>query len=167
MKRSSRGWILLPVTIAIMVALILLVSNFQKEAGLSHASAGGVAAVAAASAARDLASGEGPDRFAAFSDAYLVAMVARDNAPAMNAVDSRLDNVLLEMLDCLTAVREAWQAQVANIWDPATQGLSVYWKAMHPSIQVSGTGTLTAADVRRMALEQITTLLHEAVGLAS
>jgi len=50
MKRSSRAWILLPAIIVAIVVIGLVVSNFQKEAGLAQPSKGGIAAVAAAAA---------------------------------------------------------------------------------------------------------------------
>lgn len=167
MKRSSRGWILLPVTVVLIVAVVVLVTSFQKESGLSNASKGGVAAVAAASAARELASGDGPAAFAAYGDAYLTALVARNNAPAFNAADTRLDHVLLEILDCLSASREAWLAQLENTWDPSSQGLPAYWRAMHPSLQTSGSSTLTPGDIRRISAERASLLLDQALSLAS
>jgi hypothetical protein len=166
MKRASRGWILLPVVVVALVAVGFLLSNFQKEAGISKVSKGGVAAAAAAAAARNLASGEGEEAFQAFADAFLVATVARNNAPALNAVDTRLDQTLREILDCLTADREAWQAELEGYWDPESQGVPAYWQTMHPSIQAPTGAALSPDEVRRISVARAAALVDQALALA-
>jgi hypothetical protein len=170
MQRSSRAWILLPAVIVIVAVIGLVVSNYQKEVGLAEPNKGGTAAVAAATEASDASSGAGVQDYRDFSEALLVAMTARSNAALINAADTRLDHLLAEALDCLSAVREAWQAEIEGTWDPATHGTAAYWSALHPVASipaVAGAGPLTAGEVRDIFRERVTEILAEATDLVS
>ncbi|OFW57889.1 MAG: hypothetical protein A2133_01445 [Actinobacteria bacterium RBG_16_64_13] len=166
MKRSSRAWILLPVIIVVVAAVGLVVSNFQKEAGIMGANKAGRAAVAAAVTARNLAQGQGAADYSAYSSAVLAATVARRNIPLINPADTRLDNLLVEAVDCLAAGREAWQTELDQTWDQATHGVPGYWKALHPALDISTGGPLTSTEVRRFASERASKILETAIGLA-
>jgi hypothetical protein len=166
MKRSSRAWVLFPAVILVAVVAVVVASNYQKEVGLAEPSKGGRAAVAAMAAAYDLSTGTGAADYQVFSEALLVAAAARNNAPAMNPSDTRLDHLLLDAYDCLAAVREAWQAEIDQSWDPEIQGASGYWNSLHPTAQIAGDRTLTAGDVRRICGEQAGGLLEQALDLA-
>jgi cytochrome b len=170
MQRSSRAWILLPAAVVVIAVIGVVVSNYQKEVGLAEPSKGGTAAVAAAIAARDLSKGTGADAYRGFGEALLVAMVARNNAALINTADARLDNLLAEALDCLTALREAWQAELEGTWNPETHGEATYWSAMHPAVTITagaGDGPLTAGEVRDFCREKAAEILKEAGDLVS
>ena len=156
---------MLPAIIAILVVVSLLVSNYQKEVGISKPNNGGRAAVATATAALELSSGTSVSEYTAFSDALLVAKVARRNIPLINAADTRLDHQLGEALDCLSAVREAWQTEIDGTWNDDTHGLATYWTAMHPSVGLSG-DALTATDVRTTSMTEAREIIDQAVELA-
>jgi hypothetical protein len=161
-----------------IVVIGLVVSNFQKEAGLAQPSKGGIAAVAAAAAAVDRAAGTGATDYQGFSEALLVVSVAKNNAPLINSADTRLETLLVKIVDCLSALREAWQAELDRTWDPQTHGTATYWRVLHPALEISagsapseGTalsaGTLTPADVRTLSHERASALLEEAIDLVS
>ena len=166
MKRSSRAWLLLPIVIIMIAVVGLVLSNFQKEVGIAEPFKAGRAAVAAAVQARDLALGSGPGGYTAFSEALLVATVARRNAPLINPADTRLDHLLGRALDCLAAAREAWQAEIDQAWDPDSHGVPAYWNALHPSLAISRSGPLAAGDVRELATARATQFLADASKLA-
>jgi len=167
MKRSSRAWILLPVIIVLIAVIGLLVSNFQKETGIAEPSKGGVAAVAAAAAAFDRSGGSGAAGYQEFSEAVLVAAVARRNAPSLNPADTRLDNLLVRLMDCLFAMREVWQTEIDQTWNPDTHGNAAYWNVLHPALRAPAGHALTAPDVRELCRTRAAEILQEAVDLVS
>jgi len=167
MKRSSRAWVLLPVVIVLIAVIGLLVSNFQKEAGIADPSRGGVAAVAAAAAAFDRAGGSGVVGYQKFNEALLVAAVARRNAPLLNPADTRLDNLLVRLMDCLFALRETWQAEIDHTWDVDTHGRATYWNVLHPALRVSADDALTTTELRRLCRVRAEEILREAVKLVN
>lgn len=166
MKRSSRAWILLPVIIVLIAVIGLVVSNFQKEAGIAEPSKGGVAAVAAAAAAFDRSRGSGAAGYQEFNEALLVAAVARRNAPLLNPADTRLDNLLVRLLDSLFALREAWQTEIDQTWNPDIHGTAAYWNVLHPALDVPRGAPLTMAEVRELCRARATEILQEAMDLA-
>ncbi len=167
MARRSRAWILIPAVIVALAAIGLVISSFQREAGLIKPGEAGRAAVAAAVQAQQvLGAASDPAGYADFSTALLVAGVAHKNMPVTNAAETRLDNLLGRILDCLTAAREAWQAEVDGAWDPEIQGRSSYWSALHPAFELPDERVLTAADVRDLCAAQTSELIEEAIDLA-
>jgi hypothetical protein len=166
MEKPSRAWILLPVAILVATVAGVLVSSYQKELGLSEPGVGGCAAVAAVASARGLSEGAGENDYMAFSRALLVAAVAYRNMPLLNPADTRLKHLLAQTLDCLTALREAWQAEIEQTWDPETDGSPLYWDALHPMVEIPDEGALSAGEVRSVCAEQATELLEKAVSLA-
>lgn len=167
MKRTGRAWILLPVIIVVAAVAGLLVSSYQKEVGLMEPNPGGVAAVAAASAAWDASTGVGVDSYRVFSDALLVAAVAQINVPVINVADTRLERVLAQAIDCLAALREAWQAEIDEAWDPGIQGIPTYWTVLHPALGTAGDGPLTSSEIRDICRERANEILEEASDLVS
>lgn len=166
MKRSGRAWIFLPAVIIAAAVIGVVVSSYQQEIGLMEAHPGGLAAVAMAGAARDLSSGSGPDDYWAFSDALLAATVAQINMPVINAADTRLEHTMVQAIDCLKALREAWQAEIDEVWDPEIQGVPTYWEVLHPTLDVTGNGPLTPSEVRDICRDQAGEILEEARDLA-
>ena len=165
MKPSGRAWLLLPAIIVVVVVMGLLLSNWQKEAGLAEPSKAGRSAVSAAGVAIELSSGTDAREYARFSNAVLVAAVAKRNAPLLNPADTRLNHQLTLLLDCLFAAREAWQAQIDETWDPGIHGTSTYWSVTHPSAGIAGED-LTAAKVRELSLARAHEILRQAADLA-
>jgi hypothetical protein len=165
MSKNSRAWILLPAAIIAIAVTGFALSSRQEELGLMDPGKSSRAALAVALAARDTAGGAGPEGYNTYSHALLVAIVAQKNAAPGNAADSRVRRLLAEALDCLSAAREAWQAELDGVWDPATAASPGYWNALHPALGISGEEPLTATEVRRIAGDRITVLLEEATDL--
>lgn len=167
MKRASKAWIILPVAVALIAAIGFLLSNYQKEAGLVEPGTGGRAAVGAAAVAQSLIVQEGgADDYAAFSKALAVALVARTNMAVTNPAETRLDHRLAALLDCLSAVREVWQAELDQTWDPDIQGDPTYWRVLHPGCTIDAEGRLTPQTVRETCRVAASRLLDSAVDLA-
>jgi hypothetical protein len=166
MKRRSPAWVLIPAVILAIVVVSVMVSSFQVELGLMKPGKGERAAVAAAVAAQEASSGTGVDDYAIFSQALLVATVAQKNAAPTNPADLRVDNLLVQALDCLSALREAWLAEVEATWDPQTQGSPSYWNGLHPAMGVTEEGPLAAGDVRHIGAARATEFIERALSLA-
>ncbi len=167
MTKKRRGWILIPAVIVALAVIGLVISSFQREAGLIAAGENGRAAVAASAEARQvLSAASDPGGYAEFSAALLVAVVAHRNMPITNPAETRLDHELSRVLDCLTAAREAWQAEVDGAWDPDIQGRSAYWSTLHPSFSPPPGDALTASDIRDACGAQAAELLEKAIDLA-
>jgi hypothetical protein len=167
MARKRRAWILIPAVIIVLAIIGLLISNFQREAGLIKPGETGRAAVAAAVQAQQaLVAASDSAGYADFSAALLVAAVAHRNMPVTNAAETRLDSLLGRIVDCLTAAREAWQAELNDAWDPSTHGRSTYWSALHPAFAAPTGRALTAADVRDLCAAQASELIDKAIDLA-
>ena len=166
-RKTSRAWIIIPAAIVVAAAIGLVVSSFQKEAGLaSPADSGRAAAAALADLHRALESGDDAQAYAGFSAALLVAKTAQKNMAIGNPADTRLYHPLTSALDCYSTVREAWQATLDHAWDPEVQGRPEYWRASHPALKVSASGPLTFAEVRRLYSDQAHVFLERAVDLA-
>jgi hypothetical protein len=167
MKRSSRAWILLPATLVVIALVGLVLSNFQKEAGIIGPNKGGPQAVSAALTARDYSQGQAGGDYRVFADALLVAEVSRRNLALVNAADTRVARLLVQALDCLYAAREAWQAEIDATWNPAVQGVPAYWQALHPALKVTTNASVTPAIVRSLAGERASEFLQQAIDLVS
>jgi hypothetical protein len=151
MRRKYVAWMLLPAALLVIIAVTLVLSNFQKEAGLAAPGKGGRAAVAAVAEARAAASGSGADGYDGFSKALAVAKVETKNVAITNAAETRLQMALTNALDCLSAAREAWQAELEQWWDPAADGSFSYWRTLHPALTEQAGGPLSAGRVREWA----------------
>jgi hypothetical protein len=151
MRRKYVAWMLLPAALLVVIVVTLVLSNFQKEAGLAAPGKGGRAAFAAVVEAREAASGNGAQDYDVFSMALAVAKVETKNVAITNAAETRLQIALTSALDCLSAVREAWQAELEQWWDPAAEGSPAYWHALHPALTGQTGGPLSAGGVREWA----------------
>lgn len=148
MQRRHLAWILLPAAIIIFAVATLVVSSYQKEAGIVAPGKGGLAAVAAVSEARDAASGTGAEAYDAFSKSLAVAAVQTRNMAITNPAETRLQTALGNAVDCLSASREAWRSETEQAWDPAVEGSPGYWRTLHPALTEQAGGSLSAAQVR-------------------
>ena len=169
---------MLPAIIIVVAVLGVLLSSFQKEAGMGAPRKGGVATTAAATEAEALASGTGASGYDAFSKSLTVAVVAARNMPVSTAAEFRLQVALTNTFDCLAASREAWQAQVEDEWDPALDGSPDLWRTAHPALTESPPGSrvgnadgaagapLTSEQVRAWARSSADLWLQKAVDLA-
>lgn len=178
MQRKRFAWVLLPAVIIVVAVLGVLLSSFQKEAGIGAPRKGGVATTAAAAEAEALAAGAGASGYDAFSKSLAVAVVAARNMPVSTAAEFRLQVALTNAFDCLAASREAWQAQVENDWDPALDGSPDFWRTAHPALTESPPGNgvenptgdastaLTSEQVRAWARSSADLWLQKAVDLA-
>ena len=158
---------MLPVILVVIAVAGWVLSSYQKEAGIIDATKGGPEAVSAALTARDYAQSDGADDYQVFGDALLVAEVSRRNLPLLNTADTRVAHLLVLALDCLYAAREAWQADIDSAWDPAVQGVAAYWQVLHPALTVPDGAALTPAEIRRLAVEQATSILQQAADLVT
>lgn len=156
----------MPVILIVIAAIGVVISNFQKEAGIAGTNKGGPKAVSATAVARDYSLGDSESDFMTFAEALLVATTSQRELPLMSAADTRLSHVLADALDCLYATREAWQIELDQAWDPSIQGLATYWQTMHPSLDLPSGSALTAADVRRLSTLQASQYLDRAIDLA-
>lgn len=162
--KSRRGWLLIPIVVIGLAVIGLVVSNFQKEVGLAAPGASGKTAVAAAAGVeRVLASEEG---YATFNSALLVAVIAHENMAAVNPADTRLDHMLSGVLDCYTALREAWQTQNDGIWDATVQGDPSFWVTLHPFLEFDDDANLGPEAVISRCRSQASRLLAQALDLA-
>ena len=152
MKRRRLAWITLPAAIILIAVLTFVLSNYQKEVGLISPGKGGVTAAAAAATAQAAAAGSDSAAYDAFSKSLMAAKSETNNMAVTNPADTRLQTALINTLDCLTASREAWQAELDGSWDPAVYGSASYWQTLHPSLPPNDQGSvLTAAQVREWA----------------
>jgi hypothetical protein len=165
MSKTSRAWILLPAAIIAIAVAGFALSNRQEELGLMDPGPGSREAGAAARAVLDAAGGVGTEGYDTFSSTLLVAIVAHKNSALGNAADTRVGRLLVEALDCLSAAREAWQAESDGVWDPDLTGSPDYWNGLHPALSISSEQPLSAAEVRRMARDRAAGLLEEATDL--
>jgi hypothetical protein len=166
MRQRRPAWILLPAAIVILAVVAFVVSNYQKEVGIAAPGKGGVAAVAAAAEARSAALGTGSVDYEAFSNSLVVAIVEARNMATTNPAEARLQVDLRKTLDCLSALREAWQAELDQAWDPATDGSPAYWRTVHPALTEQTAGPLSAQQVREWSSACADHWLQKAVGLA-
>lgn len=157
---------MLPAAIVILAVVTFVVSNYQKEAGIAAPGKGGRAAVAAVAEARSAASGTGAGDYDAFSKSLAVAIVEARNMAVTNPAETRLQIDLTKALDCLSASREAWQAELDEAWDPAVYGSPEYWRTMHPALTEQAAGRLTADQVREWSSAGADYWLQKALDLA-
>jgi hypothetical protein len=156
---------LLPAVLLVLAVVGVLVSSFQIELGLMTPGKGERAAVAARTVARDLSVGAGTDEYSIFGRTLLVATIAREDAAPTNAADVRVDHLLANALDCLQALREAWQAECDGIWDDEVHGSPRYWNSLHPCLNLSEQGPLTPETVRKAARAAASKFIERALDM--
>jgi hypothetical protein len=86
--------------------------------------------------------------------------------PITNPAETRLQAALTSTLDCLSAGREAWQAELDQAWDPVFHGSAGYWHALHPALTDSEGSGLTPEQVRQWASASADRWLDKALDLA-
>lgn len=142
----------MPAVIILIAVATLVMSSYQKEAGIIEPGKGGRVTVAAAAEAQQDASGSGEAAYLTFAKALTVASSEADNMATTNPAETRLQTIVSNTLDCLRAEREVWGAELANDWDPAVDGSGGYWLTLHPALQTAPDGSaLTTAQVRQWA----------------
>ena len=146
-----------------MVTLVL--SNYQKEAGIAAPGKGGVPRWPPSPRRRGAASGAGAAGYDAFSKSLAVAIVEARNMAITNPAETRLQIDLVKTLDCLSAAREAWQAELDQAWDPAVDGSPGYWRTLHPALTEWAAGPLSAEQVREWSAAGADYWLQKAVDL--
>jgi hypothetical protein len=166
MKRSGRAWLLVPIFLVVAAVIIVVVSSYQEEVGLVEPSTWGRAAVGTLVEAWESCDGTTDEDYLVFSRALLVASAAYRHSPSVNPADTRLNRLAADALDCLYALREAWQAGMESAWDAATHGSVQYWNTLHPALELSGDGPLGPDEVRRLSRERAGELLEKAIDLA-
>lgn len=167
MRGRNRAWILLPAVILVLVAAGVSVSSFQVELGLMRPGKGERAAVAAVAKARDLSAGVSAQEYSVFSRSLLVAIIARQNAAPANPADVRVDDLLANSLDCLQALREAWQLEVEGLLDPEAYGTITYWNVLHPGLDLEALGPVAPAMVREAARARASEWIEKALKLVN
>ena len=156
MRRGNLAWLLLPAAIIIIAVVTLVLSNYQKEAGLAKPGKSGAAAVAAVAEAREAASATDAPGYDRFSKSLAAGMVATRDIGITNPSETRLQIALTNTLDCLSASREAWQAQLEQSWDRTVDSSPDYWRTLHPALAGDGKGPLAHAQpVGSLSPEQV------------
>jgi hypothetical protein len=167
MQRRSLAWIFLPAIIVVLAVAGLVISSFQEEAGIVGPGKGGLAAVAAVAEASEAVAGDGQAGYDEFSESLRVALVKTTNMPITNPADTRLQAALTSALDCLSAGREAWQAELDRAWDPAFHGSAGYWRVSHPALDEKEGAGLSPNQVREWSSASADHWLEKALDLAA
>ena len=163
----TSSFLMTSLAVAILVIGGIVLSNFQREAGVAEASAGSLAAVAAAEeAARVLEEGQS---YGEFEAAMRVAVVAHDRIVLFNAVDNDVRLEIGHALDCLEMARRAWQASDAGDWVEGVHDRAGLWQAVLPAMDLGeGDTRVGPSEVISSAMSGASPHLaaaREAVGL--
>lgn len=142
----DRTLLIIAAVVVTLLAVGVAVSNYSVELGLASASPGAVRAVATVAEVEPTL--EGTDDFRAFSETLRSGLAAHRKLAVNNPADGRVDASLGKALDCYSALRQSWQAELEGAWDPATHGDPAYWRAFHPSVELATEGPLTAEELR-------------------
>lgn len=167
----KKSWAFLMLLLGVLLAAGVALSSFQKELGLTRPSAGAKVAVADALEVRRLA--ELPDNgYRQYSEALRVAIVGYRRLALRNPIDPEVRFLLGRALECYSAAREAWQADVEGEWGAGTYGDPGYWAAAHPDIIEdlafpASEEPLTLDDVKAACFAAAGRYLDEAVALTT
>lgn len=167
MKRSTQAWLLLPAVIVVLAVVGLIVSRYQDETGLIEPGKSGLPAVAAVLTWHQPSSGTTQEDYEAFSQTLLAALTACRNAAFVNVADTRLENLLAGALDCLSALNEAWLAELEQTWDMAIHRSSLYWRILHPALDPLEDEPLGPARLRDLARERAGRFLKKALDIVT
>jgi len=118
---------MLVAAVALIAAAGIALSSFQRQLGIAEASAGSIAAIAAAQGAAETL--EGSDDYGEYAAAVRVAIAKRDAIALMSPVDTDVRVELDRAVEYLSAARQAWQADEEGRWDSRTYGAVEYWRA--------------------------------------
>lgn len=156
---------MLPAAVVVLAVATFVISSYQKEVGLGAPGKGGRVAVAALAEAQSAETGSGAAGYELFSQALSVAAVSIRNMPVSSPAEIRLNIAVTNAMDCLSASREAWQAQLEKTWDPTVDGSPQYWQTLHSSLTAPPTGPLSPDQVRTWSRAAAGYWLHKAVDL--
>jgi hypothetical protein len=131
----------------ILVGSIVL-SSYTVEFGLAKPGMT-TRRIVVAVAEIDATLGGAPD-FVEFSEALYAGLAAQRALAQRTPADNRAGHAIEAALDCYTALREAWQAELEGIWDPAIHGDPAYWRSFHSAVQLPAEGPLQPAELREM-----------------
>ena len=151
--------------LCLLVVAAVVVTTLLPALGLAKPGDSGRAAVAAAADVDRVLASPGAD-YNQFSTALRVALVAHDNLVTVNSGDIELDHLLAGVLDCYSAAREAWQADIEGRWSPETFADSGYWHAAHPLLEIPDGAPLTLDVVKGACRAQAARILGDAIKLA-
>lgn len=168
MKKSL---MFMAILLGVLIVAGVVLSNYQKQLGISKPSNGAKAAVAAAISLQRVAA-SGQDDYRAYSEAVRVALVAHKRLSLRNPIDPQVRAELGRALTCYSAAREAWQAEVEGEWDDDVYGDRDYWRAIHPDVAESlafppGEEPLTLEDVKAACFAAADGYLERAVDLTT
>ncbi len=137
-KLRSRQWIKYLAVIGVVAALAVVGSAFQRQIGLAKPDEGAVALVGATTDVhRALGLGASYEEFAAL---LRVALAAERTFAIDNAADAEVRRYVSPALDCYAVIRESWQAELEDGWDPDSHGDPAYWQALHPDVDLGSVG---------------------------
>ncbi len=164
--KKNRAWLMYLGALAVIVVLVVVATTLLPALGLAKPGNSGRAAVAAAADVDRVLSSSDAE-YGKFSAALRVALVARDNMAIVNSGDVELDHLVGGILDCYSAAREAWQAEIENRWSPETFGDPVFWRAAHPLLEITTPAPLTLDDIKDACRAQASRELTDAIKLAN
>jgi hypothetical protein len=165
-KQKNRAWLMYLGALGLIVVLAVVATTLLPALGLAKPGTSGRAAVAAAAEVDQVLASPDAD-YGEFSTTLRVALVAHDNMVVSNSGEVELDHLLGSILDCYTAAREAWQAEIEDRWSPETFADPQFWLAAHPRLEVPASTPLTLTDVREACRIQAARTLKDAIRLAS
>lgn len=160
----TRAAVLMFLVFAILIALGIAFSSFQRQIGASEASdATKVAFAAVTDAHRVLA--EGADH-GEYSVSLRAAVIAYDRTSLVGVVDTKVHTELGHALEYLSAAREAWQADLEGEWDSDTYGDAVYWHARLTEVDLPQSGAVSLEQATKAFLAGADTHIEQAIEAA-
>ena len=146
-KLRGRQWIKYLAVVAVVAALAVAGSAFQRQIGLAKPDEGAVALVGATADVHEALAADAS--YEEFASLLRVALAAERTFAIDNAADAEVRQHVRPALDCYTVIRESWQAELEDGWDPDTQGDPAYWQALHPSVELGSlSGELSPEAIR-------------------
>ena len=164
--KKNRAWLMYLGGLGVIVVIAVVVTTLLPALGLAKPGNSGRAAVAAAADVDRVLSSAGSD-YILFSTTLMVALVAHNNMVVANSGDVELDHLLGGVLDCYSAGREAWQAELENRWSPDTFADPEFWRAAHPLLKAPKLAPLTLNVVLEACRAQAARTLANAIKLAN
>ena len=149
--------------VLLILAGSIVLSSYTVEFGLAKPGMT-TRRIVVAVAEIDATLGGEPD-FLEFSEALYAGRAAQRTLALRNPADNRASQAVGSALDCYSALREAWQAELEGIWEPAIHGDPGYWRSFHSAVQLPAAGPLSPADVRAMLRLEALAYAQEAMAL--
>lgn len=158
-------------TLAIIGAVVLILiscgigySRYGVELGLVHASPGAVHASALIAEVEPMLE-QGAD-FSAFSAALSSNLVVQRKLAAHNIADGRVRTALSNALDCYSALRQSYQAELEGEWDGEIYGDPAYWRLFHPAVQLPSADHLDSRELETRLRAEALGYVNEALAVA-